>query len=302
MIRLLFWAVVLVGLGSPAAAGSLHDAVGASDIDQVQKLIDHGEDFNEVDRRGNTPLHVAALRGHLEIAEFLISKGAEVNAKTRGLEWTPLHMAALSGHEDVAILLVANQAEIDASSSTGNTPLHEAAGKGHITIVELLVSNGADVNAKNRLDSPPMHLAGRADHLDIVDYLIGEGTIGAPVELVAGYLKTASAEAGRLKFASCRNCHSTEEGEQVRTGPNLGGVLDRRKASLETYEYSRALSRLEGIWTYEELNAFLASPWDFVPGTSMGDHLGFVQEDVKERADLISYLREISENPPPLPK
>lgn len=286
MIRFLFCAIVVVGLTSQAVAGPLHEAVGAGDIDQVQKLIDQGEDFNAADQRGSTPLHVAAIQGRLEIVEFLISAGADVNMKNDVLGWTPLYMAAFGGHDDVAILLVANQADINASSKSGNTPLHVTAEKGHITIVELLVANGADVNAKNNFDIPPMYLAGKNDHLDIVDYLIAEGAVGAPIEPIAEYMQTANAEEGRQGFLNCAICHEVvEDGGRDKYGPSLWGVLDRQKAGLETFEeYTRALSRLKGKWTYEELNAFLASPRDFVPGTTMGESPIFKRvEDISER-------------------
>lgn len=75
MIKLLSCAIVLGGLASQSLAGPLHEAVGAGDVDQVQRLIDDGEDFNETDQRGNTPLHVAAKMGNSEIAELLIERG-----------------------------------------------------------------------------------------------------------------------------------------------------------------------------------------------------------------------------------
>jgi cytochrome c2 len=304
MTRFLLCAIVLGGLASQAVAAPLHDAVGNGDLDEVRALVSQGQDIEEADKRGSTPLHVAAIQGRLEIVEFLISAGAHVNVKNSILGWTPLYMAAFGGHDDVAILLVANQADIDASSTSGNTPLHVAAEKGYVAIVELLVTNGADVNAKNKFELPPMYLAGKNDHLGIVDYLIKEGAVGVPVEPIAGYMQTANAEEGRRGFLRCAICHAVEEGERDKNGPSLRGVLDRQKAGLETFEYTRALSRLKGKWTYEELNAFLASPRDFVPGTTMGESTSAFKEveDISERADIIAYLRELSENPPPLPE
>ena len=49
-------------------------------------------------------MHIAAGEGHKEIAELLIEKGADVNAKNER-SWTPLHIAARSGHEEIADLL-----------------------------------------------------------------------------------------------------------------------------------------------------------------------------------------------------
>lgn len=209
-------------------------------------------------------------------------------------------MAASGGHVDVAVLLVANEAEIGASSGSGNTPLHAASEKGHMAIVKLLVTSGADVNARNNSNSAPMNRAGKKGHFDIVDYLVAEGAVALPVEPIAEYMKEADAEKGRQKFGYCAICHAVEEGGREKKGPNLQGVLDRERAGLEKFEYSRALSRIEGMWTYEELNAFLALPREFSPGSKMEAFRG--EKDITERADLIAYLREISENPPPLPE
>ena len=304
MVRLLLCAVVLGGFASQVVAGPLHDAVGNGDLNEVRALISQGQDIAEADQRGSTPLHVAAIQGRLEIVEFLISAGADVNMKNGILGWTPLYMAAFGGHDDVAILLVANKADINASGKSGNTPLHVAAEKGHVTIVDLLVANDAKVNIRNNNDVPPVYKAGASDHLDIVDYLIAKGAIGAPVEPIAGYMQTADPEAGRQGYLTdCSICHGVKESRRKTMGPSLWGVLDRQKAGLETFEYTPALSRLEGKWTFEELNAFLANPRDFVPGTKMGQSPTFKNvEDITERADIIAYMREISENPPPLPE
>ena len=93
--------------------------------------------------------------------------------------------------------------------------------------------------------------------------------------------------------------HNRQERTTPGRGPNLWGVLEREKASSEGFDYSRAFTRLEGRWSYEELNAFLANPKGFAPGTRCG-----VQgvKDAADRASLIVYLRENGDDPPPLPK
>ena len=53
-----------------------------------------------------------------------------------------------------------------------------------------------------------------------------------------------------------------------------------------------------GTWTYDDLNQFITNPKGFVPGTAMG--FAGVTKD-SERADIIAYLRTLSDNPVPLP-
>jgi cytochrome c len=78
-------------------------------------------------------------------------------------------------------------------------------------------------------------------------------------------------------------------------------VLGRKKASVEDFLYSRAFGRLVGTWTPAEFNAFIASPLDYVPGTKMYQELGGIK-DSSERANIIAYLRQNSDDPPPLPE
>ena len=77
-------------------------------------------------------------------------------------------------------------------------------------------------------------------------------------------------------------------------------MLEREKASAEGYDYAVALTRLEGRWSYEDLNAFLANPRGFAPGTRMGGVQGV--KDAADRASLILFLRENGDDPPPLPE
>jgi ankyrin repeat protein len=69
-----------------------------------------------------TPLHQAAARGHKEVVELLIAKGADVNAKAEN-GVAPLHVAAGAGHKEIAELLIAKGADVDTRTGSGETPL-----------------------------------------------------------------------------------------------------------------------------------------------------------------------------------
>ena len=84
-------------------------------------------------------------------------------------------------------------------------------------------------------------------------------------------------------------------------GPNLYGVLGRKIASHEGYEYSDALKAKGGeTWDYEKINHMIENPNAFAPGTKMALFPGL--PDAKQRADVLVFLRTKNDNPPPLPE
>lgn len=111
-------------------------------------------------------------------------------------------------------------------------------------------------------------------------------------------LAAASAEQGAHVFKKCTSCHTIDKGGPNRIGPNLHNVVGAQKAKHPDYTYSKAMESKGGSWTYDDLNVYLYQPRDFVPGTKMS--FAGIKDD-KERADLIAYLRQETDNPPPLP-
>ena len=132
----------------------------------------------------------------------------------------------------------------------------------------------------------------------------GGGAAGggaAAVEPIAVRLAKADAKTGEATAKGCLACHTFEKGQPAKVGPNLYGVVGGPAAHMESFHYSAAMHtrRDEGInWTFEELDKFLASPKDDVPGTLMSFG-GLKRPD--QRATVIAYLRSLSDNPVPLP-
>ncbi len=110
-------------------------------------------------------------------------------------------------------------------------------------------------------------------------------------------LAQADVDAGAKSARKCAACHSFEEGGANKIGPPLWGVIGRDVAALD-FAYSDALSEKEGAWDYQALDAFLAEPREWAPGTKMA--FAGIREP-EERADVILYLRSLSNEPAPLP-
>ncbi|MBA5776102.1 cytochrome c family protein [Stappia sp. F7233] len=114
-------------------------------------------------------------------------------------------------------------------------------------------------------------------------------------------LVEASVESGEKSVKKCAACHNFEKGGANKVGPGLWDVVGRKPGSHEGFGYSSAMTAFgeqTDSWTYEELDQFLANPKNLVSGTSMS-FAGLKKPE--ERADVIAYLRSLSDNPEPLP-
>src|SRR5262245_34895846 len=109
----------------------------------------------------------------------------------------------------------------------------------------------------------------------------------APDEPIEKLFVTADAARGEVSAKKCAACHTFGKGEPNRVGPNLWGVVGRKKASEAGFNYSAAMKGQPGNWTVDDLNTYLKNPKAMVPGTIMA-FPGIPK--ASERADLITYL------------
>lgn len=113
-------------------------------------------------------------------------------------------------------------------------------------------------------------------------------------------MQNASFEKGKSAAKKCIACHSFEKGGMNKVGPNLWNVVGNKKAHLgSSFNYSKALLEKGGKWGYEELFTFLKNPKAYIKGTRMA-FAGI--SNPQEIADLVSYLRSMSDSPVALPK
>jgi cytochrome c len=112
-------------------------------------------------------------------------------------------------------------------------------------------------------------------------------------------LAKADPEAGHAFTKTiCVACHSFDKGGKAGVGPNLWGVVGGPHGHMEGFNYSAALKGKPGPWTYEELNEWLYKPSAYAPGTRMS-YAGLTNAQM--RANVIDYLRTLSDHPEPLP-
>ncbi|KAL7677270.1 hypothetical protein ACOME3_003507 [Neoechinorhynchus agilis] len=160
-----------------------------ADIEMIKYFVERGAalDFApsgpEADRlniTGQTPLFMATLKERVNIVQFLVSKGANVNVQNRyGV--SPLLLCAENGSIELVKMLVRAGADVDISPSghlaeqhllAGQTPLFGAAKKGYVEVCAFLIESGADINRQTITGVTPLYTAVEEGKLDVVRCLL----------------------------------------------------------------------------------------------------------------------------------
>lgn len=168
-------AILLFLFFTAFSVDDIFEASETGDFDKVKTLLEENPQLlNISDNSGYTPLHNAAYNGHLNIAEHLITLGANVSAAS-GSGSTPLHGAAFYGHPEIAQLLLNNGAEIDAANAGGYTPLLSALAGNQNDIARLLINKGANVNVSPSEGNPPLYQAVMNADIEFARFLLDKG-------------------------------------------------------------------------------------------------------------------------------
>ena len=115
---------------------------------------------------------------------------------------------------------------------------------------------------------------------------------------IAALLAMGDIAHGEKVYKKCKACHSIKQDGKNNIGPKLWNVMFRPVGSITDYKYSKALASYGKEWNWEEMNGFLIKPSKWIKGNKMG-FAGL--KDERDRASVILYLNQNSDNPKPLP-
>jgi ankyrin repeat protein len=177
--RLVAIALFSLACTSIAFASAIHDAARKGDNKKIQALLASDPKLiSDRDGDGNTPLHIAAKYGQLDVAQTLIAAGADVNLRNTEAPFLPGDLGdflSSSNHKDPVDLLRVHGVNA-ADNKNGYAPLDLAAFSVHyMPMVKLLIDKGADVNAKSAAGASPLFWAVLRQQRDEVQYLVDHG-------------------------------------------------------------------------------------------------------------------------------
>uniref|UniRef100_A0A3B4ZYY5 Poly [ADP-ribose] polymerase n=1 Tax=Stegastes partitus TaxID=144197 RepID=A0A3B4ZYY5_9TELE len=164
---------------------ALLDAAKKGCLARVKKLCTRDNvNCRDTQGRHSTPLHLAAGYNNLEVAEYLLQHGAEVNSQDKG-GLIPLHNAASYGHVDVAALLIKYDACVNATDKWAFTALHEAAQKGRTQLCALLLAHGADPALRNQEGQSPLDLVTADDVRALLSAAMPPSALGFQPQVIS---------------------------------------------------------------------------------------------------------------------
>lgn len=193
--------ILLLGLAAALQAQQIFDAVKADDLANVKELV--GKDASLVNlknQNGNTPLHIAARQGNVDIAAFLIEKGADLEAKNP-TGYTPLFFAVLSKQPEAVRFFLGKGADVNAQTRFQTTPLFTAAESGNSEIVRALIEKGANVNHISPWFGTPLHRAAYMSFPEVAKILLDAGADLKAADQHGRSALHQAAQLGRVEIA-----------------------------------------------------------------------------------------------------
>uniref|UniRef100_A0A674JV48 Ankyrin repeat and KH domain containing 1 n=1 Tax=Terrapene triunguis TaxID=2587831 RepID=A0A674JV48_9SAUR len=171
----------------------------------VSVLIARGANIEHRDKKGFTPLILAATAGHVGVVEILLDKGGDIEAQSERTKDTPLSLACSGGRQEVVDLLLARGANKEHRNVSDYTPLSLAASGGYVNIIKILLNAGAEINSRtgSKLGISPLMLAAMNGHVPAVKLLLDMGSdINAQIETNRNTALTLACFQGRAEVVS----------------------------------------------------------------------------------------------------
>ncbi|KIV89792.1 hypothetical protein PV10_07167 [Exophiala mesophila] len=153
----------------------LHEAAMNGHVATAKVLIEHGSSVLWTNYGHSTPLYLAVTFGQTAMIKFLLEHGRTQLDLKGPNDFTPLHKAVEQGNEEMVALFLEAGALLASTDKQGNTPLHLAAKRGYKSIAKSLVEAGAFVHVKDHDQLCPLDHAATGGFADLVEFFANNG-------------------------------------------------------------------------------------------------------------------------------
>ena len=131
--------------------------------------------INKFDENGRTALTIAVMEKRADLAEILLTSGANPDVGDVRSGLSPIHYATFTDSTSTVELLLANRAHPDLPDCYGMTPMMLACGLGHVLIMDVLLNAGAAIESRDSIGWTPLHYCITGDSIECLKTLLDEG-------------------------------------------------------------------------------------------------------------------------------
>jgi ankyrin repeat protein len=164
-------------LGAP-----LNAAIYNGHVNIALFLLERGADVESRGWRGQTALYMSSSPGYTEVVQSLIDRGADPNTECddwndnyQVVKWTPLHVALRKGRMEIARVLLEHGADVNYQDKFGKSSLHLASRHRSNDLARLLLDHGANLNALDTWGETALHSASSYGKVEVVTLLLEYG-------------------------------------------------------------------------------------------------------------------------------
>jgi len=186
--------IILSAQASQSSSEEIFKAAAEGDLVKVKALVEKDPELVKArDEEESTPLHGAAAAGHLDIVEYLLSKGADIDARNNANQ-NPLFYAAYNGKAAIVNLLLDKGADFKDRDRYGRTVLHYPVREGHKDAAEILVNKGMDITVQDGMGVSPLQFAIQGGQTEIMDVFIASKALDVTSDTGSKALHLAAAQ------------------------------------------------------------------------------------------------------------
>eukprot|EP01137_Pigoraptor_chileana_P026424 Opistho-2@7652 len=204
-----------------------------------------------------TPLHWAALKGHVQSVRALLWLGAAVDSLEKS-GWSPLHLACMRGHDPVVKILVVHGANAELVDKRNSTAIHKAASAGSLSCLQTLLKRNPRIDMRDSLGWMPIHCAAFSGRLSCIQYLHRCGASVIEADEVGDtplHLAVSEGYGECAKLLMTMGADATAKNTDGETARDVAGRLgqDEVLTHLDLFEIEQKIARLQaGLEEYDD--------------------------------------------------